>query len=157
MGSGSCAVAGFLCELVTDAGTPHAGFSSKQIRAGALGENAKRLIAGGQVQAGNPDFFKPIFYEKQKRVATGAWVKFVYHETSARSHIIKYVLFLEPPSATDLADFQTAVGVGLRVAEGNWSWRVRWPQLTAEVAQRLQRLTELARRSGGRPAATIEP
>ena len=29
---GSCAVAGF-CELVTDAGMPHAGFSSKQIRA----------------------------------------------------------------------------------------------------------------------------
>ena len=118
MDGGSCAVAGFLCELVTDAGTPHAGFSSKEIRSGTLGATAKRLIAGGQVRAGNPAFFKPIFYEK--RVATGAWVKFVYHETAARSHIIKYVLFLQPPSATDLANFQTAVGVRLRIAEGNW-------------------------------------
>ncbi len=39
------------------------------------------------------------------------------------------------------------------LAEGNWAWRCRWPQLTPQLARRLRRLTELARRAPHRPAA----
>lgn len=119
---GSCAVAGYLCELLNVDSTPHAGFDREELK--ALNTNAKRLIGGGKkrkvVHEGDCAFFKPIKKPERRRNATGAWVKFVYHERTSHSHIVKYVLFREPPSAADLAAFQAAVGLRLRVAEGNW-------------------------------------
>ena len=39
------------------------------------------------------------------------------------------------------------------IGEGNWAWRFAWPQLTPELARRLRRLTELARRAAPVTAA----
>jgi 4-alpha-glucanotransferase len=62
---------------------------------------------------------------------------------------------------TAVVPLQDVLGVGSEgrlntpgTAQGNWTWRFRWEQLTPELRRRLRRLTELCRRAPGARRAT---